>query len=47
MMLTRYRLITYGDKMANDLFDGTKGFALEGGIKDATYDEPADFVDYG
>ena len=28
-------LIAYGDKMVNDLFDGTKGFAIDGGIKDA------------
>jgi len=30
-------LIGYGEKMVNDLFDGTKGFAIDGGIKDATH----------
>jgi hypothetical protein len=30
-------LITYGEKMSKDLFDGTKGFAIEGGLKDASY----------
>ena len=32
-----FRLNTYGEKMANDLFDGKKGFAIDGGIKDSTY----------
>lgn len=26
----------YGNKMLNDLFDGTKGFAIDGAIKDAS-----------
>ncbi|KAI0094384.1 NAD(P)-binding protein [Irpex rosettiformis] len=30
-------LIAYGNKMVNDLFDGTKGFAIDGGIKDSTH----------
>jgi len=30
-------LIAYSEKMAHDLFDGTKGFAIEGGIKDASH----------
>ncbi|KAI0082312.1 NAD(P)-binding protein [Panus rudis PR-1116 ss-1] len=30
-------LINYGEKMVHDLFDGTKGFAIDGGIKDATH----------
>jgi hypothetical protein len=29
-------LIAYGDKMLNDSFDGSKGFAINGGIKDAS-----------
>jgi hypothetical protein len=28
-------LVAYGNKMVNDLFDGTVGFAIDGGIKDA------------
>lgn len=28
-------LVAYGHKMVNDLFDGSIGFALDGGIKDA------------
>jgi hypothetical protein len=32
-----HRLIAYGDKMVHDAFDGSKGFAIDGGIKDATY----------
>ncbi|KAF7793564.1 hypothetical protein EIP86_004678 [Pleurotus ostreatoroseus] len=27
----------YGNKMVNDLFDGSKGFAIDGGIKDSTH----------
>jgi len=30
-------LVDYAEKMANDLFDGTKGFAIDGGIKDASH----------
>jgi len=30
-------LIGYSEKMARDLFDGTKGFAMAGGIKDASH----------
>jgi hypothetical protein len=26
----------YGEKMLHDSFDGTKGYAIEGGIKDVT-----------
>ncbi|KAI0931630.1 hypothetical protein AcV7_001037 [Taiwanofungus camphoratus] len=29
--------INYGAKMVNDQFDGTKGFAIEGGLKDANH----------
>lgn len=29
-------MVNYGDKMLNDKFDGTKGFAIDGGIKDAS-----------
>jgi hypothetical protein len=28
-------LVAYGHKMVNDLFDGTVGFNIDGGIKDA------------
>ena len=31
------RMTAYADKMANDKFDGTKGFSIDGGIKDARY----------
>jgi hypothetical protein len=34
----KLRLDGYGEKMANDLFDGKKGFAIDGGIKDSTYE---------
>ncbi|EKM61550.1 uncharacterized protein PHACADRAFT_248231 [Phanerochaete carnosa HHB-10118-sp] len=30
-------LDAYCNKMVNDLFDGTKGFAIDGGIKDSTH----------
>ncbi|KAI0756407.1 NAD-P-binding protein [Daedaleopsis nitida] len=30
-------LINYGDKMIHDHFDGTKGFAIDGGLKDSTH----------
>jgi len=30
-------MIDYGHKMVNDHFDGTKGFAIDGGIKDANH----------
>lgn len=30
------RLVAYGEKILNDNFDGAKGFAIDGGIKDAT-----------
>jgi 3-hydroxyisobutyrate dehydrogenase-like beta-hydroxyacid dehydrogenase len=29
-------LIAYAEKFVNNAFDGTKGFAIDGGIKDAT-----------
>ncbi|OJA12331.1 hypothetical protein AZE42_02771 [Rhizopogon vesiculosus] len=29
--------IFYGNKMVNDLFDGSQGFAIDGGIKDANH----------
>jgi hypothetical protein len=29
--------LNYGPKMINDDFDGSKGFAIEGGLKDAMY----------
>jgi hypothetical protein len=28
-------VVSYGNKMVNDLFDGTVGFAIDGGIKDS------------
>jgi len=31
------RMTSYADKMANDKFDGTQGFSIDGGIKDARY----------
>lgn len=31
------RLDAYCNKMVHDLFDGTKGFAIDGGIKDSTH----------
>lgn len=31
------RIVTYGKKILNDEFDGSEGFALAGGIKDASY----------
>lgn len=30
-------MTAYADKMANDRFDGTQGFSINGGIKDARY----------
>ncbi|KAI0714813.1 NAD-P-binding protein [Earliella scabrosa] len=30
-------LISYGDKMVHDQFDGNKGFAIDGGLKDSTH----------
>ncbi|EIN10398.1 NAD(P)-binding protein [Punctularia strigosozonata HHB-11173 SS5] len=30
-------MIMYGEKMLHDRFDGTKGFAIDGGIKDSSY----------
>lgn len=30
-------LNAYSEKMVNDLFDGTKGVAIDGGIKDSTH----------
>ena len=33
-------MTSYGDKMANDKFDGTQGFSIDGGIKDARYRLP-------
>lgn len=32
-----YRLDAYGNKMVHDLFDGSHGFAIDGGIKDSTH----------
>lgn len=32
----RISFVGYADKIANDKFDGTQGFAIEGGIKDAS-----------
>jgi hypothetical protein len=29
------RMVKYGERMINDRFDGTRGFAIDGGIKDA------------
>ena len=34
------RMTSYADKMANDKFDGTQGFSIDGGIKDARYRLP-------
>ena len=31
------RLVNYGDKMLHDQFDGTKGFAIDGGLKDSAH----------
>lgn len=31
-----HSLVNYGEKMVHDAFDGSKGFAIDGGIKDAT-----------
>ncbi|KAH9854276.1 NAD-P-binding protein [Lenzites betulinus] len=30
-------LISYGEKMVHDQFDGSKGFAIDGGLKDSTH----------
>lgn len=32
-----YSVINYGEKMVNDLFDGSNGFAIDGGIKDSMH----------
>ncbi|THH20507.1 hypothetical protein EW146_g867 [Bondarzewia mesenterica] len=32
-----HSMVSYGDKMLNDKFDGTKGFSIDGGIKDASH----------
>ena len=32
-----FRLISYGDKMLHDKFDGSKGFAIDGGLKDSQH----------
>jgi len=32
-----FRFLNYGPKMINDDFDGSKGFAIEGGLKDSTH----------
>lgn len=32
-----FSLNSYGHKMVHDEFDGTKGFAIDGGIKDSTH----------
>ena len=34
------RMTLYAEKMANDKFDGTQGFSIDGGIKDARYHSP-------
>ncbi len=34
---TLFRFENYGNKMVHDLFDGTKGFAIDGGIKDSAH----------
>ncbi len=31
------RLINYGEKMLHDQFDGSKGFAIDGGLKDSAH----------
>lgn len=31
-----YRWTGYSNKILHDQFDGTKGFAVEGGLKDAS-----------
>ena len=33
-------MLNYGNKMLNNLFDGNKGFAIDNGIKDASYAHP-------
>ena len=35
------RMTSYADKMANDKLDGTQGFSIDGGIKDARYYSPS------
>ncbi|KAK7695111.1 hypothetical protein QCA50_002301 [Cerrena zonata] len=30
-------IINYAEKMSHDLFDGTQGFAIDGGVKDSTH----------
>lgn len=30
-------MVRYSDRMAHDNFDGRTGFAIDGGLKDATY----------
>lgn len=35
MLTITHRLDSYANKMVNDLFDGSKGFAIDGGIKDS------------
>lgn len=37
LLFVSHRFINYGAKMVNDQFDGTKGFAIEGGLKDANH----------
>lgn len=32
-----YRFVSYGDKMLHDQFDGNKGFAIDGGLKDSQH----------
>ena len=36
-LTSQHSLIRYGEKMSRDLFDGTDGFAIDGGIKDASH----------
>ena len=30
-------LVGYGEKMLHDQFDGSKGFAIDGGLKDSSH----------
>ncbi|OBZ79641.1 putative oxidoreductase YfjR [Grifola frondosa] len=36
-MMPAPSMVNYGEKMLHDSFDGTKGFALDGGLKDSTH----------
>lgn len=35
-----FRLLNYSERMKTDNFDGSNGFAIDGGIKDASYVAP-------